>query len=118
MAVLGMAVLGMAELDVRGNVNLSLFGEGEKRLVDRRLTVVEIAPGVDLMRDVLERCGAPVAVAPHLELMDERILRDAPMPGESAALRAASRSPGATLASVANSRTSSSSPHPRSARRK
>lgn len=156
-----MAFLGMAELDVRGNVNVSLFGEGERRLIagvggfinitqstprvvfvgtltagglevrsgdgrleivregraakvvgavgqlsfngrysvelgtdvlyvteravfrliDGRLTVVEIAPGIDLMRDVLERCGAPVAVAPHVELMDERIFRTEPMLG-------------------------------------
>ncbi len=158
---LDMALLGMAELDVRGNVNVSLFGEGEKRsiagiggfinitqstprvvfmgtlttgglevasgdgrlrivheghtakviaavgqlsfngryshelgtdvlyvteravfrLVDGLLTLAEIAPGVDLTRDVLDRCGAPVAVAAHLATMDERIFRDAPMLG-------------------------------------
>ena len=151
----------MAELDVRGNVNVSLFGEGDKRLIagvggfinitqstprvifvgtltagglevrsgdgrlkivregratkvvgavgqlsfngrysvelgtdvlyvteravfrliDGRLTVIEIAPGIDLMHDVLERCGAPVAVAPHVALMDERIFRAETMLG-------------------------------------
>ena len=38
-----------------------------------QLTVTEIAPGIDLQRDVLEQCQAPVAVAPDLALMDSRI---------------------------------------------
>lgn len=40
-----------------------------------RLTVVEIAPGIDLQRDVLDQCAAPVAVAPDLKRMDARIFR-------------------------------------------
>lgn len=40
-----------------------------------RLTVVEIAPGIDLQRDVLDQCAAPVAVAPDLKQMDARIFR-------------------------------------------
>ncbi|MGY8523908.1 acyl CoA:acetate/3-ketoacid CoA transferase [Paracidovorax citrulli] len=35
-----------------------------------RLTLIEIAPGMDLHRDVLDRCATPVAVAPDLRLMD------------------------------------------------
>ena len=35
-----------------------------------RLTLTEIAPGLDLQRDVLAVCGAPVAVADDLRLID------------------------------------------------
>lgn len=48
-------------------------------LRDGRLTLAEIAPGVDLQRDVLAQLGAPVPVAPDLKTMDARIFRDAPM---------------------------------------
>jgi propionate CoA-transferase len=48
-------------------------------LRDGRLTLTEIAPGVDLQRDVLDQLAAPVPVAADLKLMDERIFRDAPM---------------------------------------
>ncbi len=48
-------------------------------LRDGVLTLTEIAPGVDLQRDVLHALGAPVAVAPDLLTMDPRIFRDAPM---------------------------------------
>jgi propionate CoA-transferase len=48
-------------------------------LRDGRLTLTEIAPGVDLRRDVLEQCLAEIAVAPDLKPMDERIFRDRPM---------------------------------------
>lgn len=43
------------------------------------LTLTEIAPGLDLQRDVLDACGAPVAVAEDLRPMDPRIFTDAPM---------------------------------------
>ncbi|GAA2180051.1 acyl CoA:acetate/3-ketoacid CoA transferase [Brooklawnia cerclae] len=43
------------------------------------LVVVEIAPGVDLQRDVLDRSAIPLAVADDLKLMDARIFRDEPM---------------------------------------
>lgn len=48
-------------------------------LRDGHLTLAEIAPGVDLQRDVLAQLGAPVPVAPDLKPMDARIFRDAPM---------------------------------------
>lgn len=48
-------------------------------LRDGRLTLTEIAPGLDLQRDVLDACGAPVAVADDLRTMDPRIFTDAPM---------------------------------------
>ena len=44
-----------------------------------RLTLTEIAPGLDLQRDVLAALGAPVAVADDLRTMDARIFTDAPM---------------------------------------
>jgi propionate CoA-transferase len=44
-----------------------------------RLTLTEIAPGLDLERDVLAALGAPVAVADDLRRMDARIYADAPM---------------------------------------
>jgi propionate CoA-transferase len=44
-----------------------------------RLTLIEIAPGIDLERDVLAQCGAPIAVAADLALMDARLFREAPM---------------------------------------
>jgi propionate CoA-transferase len=42
-------------------------------LREGRLTVVEIAPGIDLQNDVLAHCGTAVAVAPDLRTMDARI---------------------------------------------
>ncbi|MGL5248080.1 MAG: hypothetical protein ACRC8U_07785 [Brooklawnia sp.] len=42
-------------------------------------TVIEIAPGVDLQRDVLDKAGIPLAVADDLALMDARIFTDEPM---------------------------------------
>jgi propionate CoA-transferase len=48
-------------------------------LRDGRLVLTEIAPGLDLQRDVLDACGAPVAVADDLRTMDPCIFTDAPM---------------------------------------
>jgi propionate CoA-transferase len=49
------------------------------RLRDGQLMLTEIAPGLDLQRDVLDALGAPVAVADDLALMDNRIFLDQPM---------------------------------------
>ncbi len=43
------------------------------------LTLTEIAPGLDLQRDVLAVLGAPVRVADDLKTMDARIFTAAPM---------------------------------------
>lgn len=43
------------------------------------LTVVEIAPGVDLQRDVIDKAGTPLGVAGDLKLMDERLFRPEPV---------------------------------------
>ena len=43
------------------------------------LTVTEIAPGIELQRDVLDQASAPLRVADTLREMDARLFRDAPM---------------------------------------
>ena len=45
-------------------------------LQDGRLTLTEIAPGIDLQRDVLAQLAAEVRVAPQLHRMDPRIFHD------------------------------------------
>lgn len=54
-------------------------------LRDGALTLLEIAPGVDLGRDVLALIPGGVAVPPSVRTMDERIFRDGPMTGASEA---------------------------------
>lgn len=49
------------------------------KLLPAGLTVTEIAPGVDLERDVLQQAAIPLAVAPALATMDARLFTDAPM---------------------------------------
>jgi propionate CoA-transferase len=46
---------------------------------DARLTLIEVAPGIDLESQVLAECDCDVAVAHDLKLMDAAIFRDAPM---------------------------------------
>ena len=154
-----LAFLGLAELDVRGNVNVSLFGEGEARIIagvggfinitqsarevvfmgtltagglqveatedrlrivqegrvqkivpavshltfdagyvaglgrrllyiteravfslqDGALTLIEVAPGIDVQTQVLALCPPGVKVSETLKTMDARIFRAAPM---------------------------------------
>ena len=42
------------------------------------MTVIEIAPGVDLKRDVLAQADIPLRVSDALKTMDERIFRPEP----------------------------------------
>ena len=49
------------------------------RLMPEGLTVTEVAPGVDLQRDVLAQAGVPLAGSPRLVTMDPRLFVDAPM---------------------------------------
>ena len=48
-------------------------------LRDDRLTLIEIAPGIDLQRDVLDQATAEIVVAEDLKEMDARIFYDKPM---------------------------------------
>lgn len=49
------------------------------RLLPEGLTVTEIAPGVDLRRDVLDQAATPMRVADDLREMDAALFRDTPM---------------------------------------
>jgi acyl CoA:acetate/3-ketoacid CoA transferase len=49
------------------------------RLLERGLTVTEIAPGVDLERDVLGGAAIGLQVVPDLKAMDARLFRPEPM---------------------------------------
>jgi acyl CoA:acetate/3-ketoacid CoA transferase len=49
------------------------------RLRPEGIVVTEIAPGVDLERDVLAQIGFPVQVSPDLRQMDDRLFRPEPM---------------------------------------
>ncbi|MFV0384811.1 acyl CoA:acetate/3-ketoacid CoA transferase [Paracoccus sp. (in: a-proteobacteria)] len=49
------------------------------RLTTEGLTVTEIAPGIDLQRDVLDQAATPLRVAGDLREMDLRLFRDEPM---------------------------------------
>jgi propionate CoA-transferase len=42
------------------------------------LTVIEIAPGLDLQRDVLGQAGYELRVSEHLTVMDKRIFQPKP----------------------------------------
>jgi len=48
-------------------------------LREHGLTVIEIAPGVDLDRDILGRAGVPLQVSDDLKLMDAALFRPEPM---------------------------------------
>ncbi|MES2187152.1 MAG: acyl CoA:acetate/3-ketoacid CoA transferase, partial [Pseudomonadota bacterium] len=43
-----------------------------------RLTLVEIAPGIDLQRDILAHCPAALVVTTELRRMDARLFRPGP----------------------------------------
>ena len=49
------------------------------KLEETGLVLTEIAPGVDLEKDVLAQIDAQVIVSPSLKLMDARIFKDEPM---------------------------------------
>ncbi|MBC7804216.1 MAG: acyl CoA:acetate/3-ketoacid CoA transferase [Candidatus Parcubacteria bacterium] len=63
----------------RGIKVLYLTERAVFELREGRLTLTEIAPGVDLARQVMAQLAAPVPVAPDLKTMDARIFTDAPM---------------------------------------
>ena len=49
------------------------------RLVEHGLELIEIAPGIDLDRDILARMDFLPAISPTLKIMDLRIFKDEPM---------------------------------------
>ena len=49
------------------------------RLTDQGVTLVEIAPGIDLQTQVLDQIEFPVAVSPDLKEMDPRIFGEGAM---------------------------------------
>lgn len=49
------------------------------KLTSEGLVLTEIAPGVDLQRDILDQMEFAPVVSPELKLMDKRIFMDAPM---------------------------------------
>ena len=49
------------------------------RLVDSGLELVEIAPGIDLQRDILDQMGFVPAISPQLQTMDARLFADEPL---------------------------------------
>ena len=42
---------------------------------DRKMILTEIAPGVDLEKDVLDKMGFLPEISPDLKLMDERLFQ-------------------------------------------
>jgi acyl CoA:acetate/3-ketoacid CoA transferase len=48
------------------------------KLEPEGLTVIEIAPGIDLERDVLGQAAIPLRVSPNLALMDARLFQPEP----------------------------------------
>ena len=63
----------------RGQIVSFVMERSANRLLADGLTVTEIAPGVDIARDVLGRVEIPLRVSPTLRQMDERVLRPEPM---------------------------------------
>ncbi|MFC3059468.1 acyl CoA:acetate/3-ketoacid CoA transferase [Paenirhodobacter populi] len=49
------------------------------RLLPEGLTVTEIAPGIDLQRDVLDQAATPLRVAENLRVMDAALFAEDPM---------------------------------------
>lgn len=49
------------------------------RLTENGLMLTEIAPGIDLKKDILDMLDFEIEIADDLRLMDERIFRDEPM---------------------------------------
>jgi propionate CoA-transferase len=61
------------------------------RRIDDGFEVIEIAPGIDLERDVLAQAEIPLAVSADLALMDARLFRPPPMALELAPPRSRGR---------------------------
>ena len=69
---------GLSAID-RGVDILYVTERAVFKLRDGHLFLTEIAPGIDLQRDVLDQIAAKVTVADDLRIMDSRIFCDKPM---------------------------------------
>ena len=97
---LDIAFLGLAQADAQGNLNVSKFGDrlagaggfinisqNAKKVVFQltgtaskpRLELIEMAPGVDLQRDVLDQMAFAPLISPHLKPMEAALFRAEPM---------------------------------------
>jgi propionate CoA-transferase len=83
----GLVTFSGQRAHARGQSVLYITERCVLRLVDGGLQLIEIAPGVDLERDVLARMGFRPQLAPDLQEMDMAIFTDAPLGlGERSAL--------------------------------
>ena len=46
------------------------------KLIDHKVTLIEIAPGIDLQTEVLDQMDFVPAISPDLKIMDEGIVRE------------------------------------------
>ena len=46
------------------------------KLIDHKVTLIEIAPGIDLQTEVLDQMDFVPAISPDLGIMDEGIFRE------------------------------------------
>ena len=65
------------------------------RAVDGTLELIEVAPGIDVQRDIIDRMAFRPKVAAELRVMDRRIFMPAPMGlrGDMQGLAKQARSP-------------------------
>jgi propionate CoA-transferase len=70
----------------RGQTTLFVTERAVFRTVDKAIELMEVAPGVDLDRDVLGQMEFRPRISPDLKLMDHRLFRDETMGIENAIL--------------------------------
>lgn len=63
----------------RGQTTLFVTERAVFRTGEDGLELIEIAPGIDLERDVLEQMAFRPSISPDLKLMDSRLFREGPM---------------------------------------
>jgi propionate CoA-transferase len=63
----------------RGHKVLYITERAVFEMRDEGIVLIEIAPGIDLQKDVLDRMGFAPIISQDLKLMDERLFREEPM---------------------------------------